>query len=245
MRSNKANKTLDCLILARGGSKGVPNKNIRKVGGKPLIGYPIEAAMRSTRIRNVYVSTNSPEIAVTAQGFGAIIITRPEAISGDWSTDKEAFEHFVEHTGFTEPLVHLRATTPLIEPDTLDEAIQKFFQFDVGENCTSLRSAHQLGETAFKMFTSSGEFWRGLFPELAKTDPEYYNKPRQFYPDTYAPNGYVDIVKPSVFMDKVNPSFHGNKILSFITPHVIEVDTPEDLERLEFEVQRRTAKDTK
>lgn len=243
MRSEKTNtnRRLNCLILARGGSKGVPNKNIRAVGGKPLLAYPIEAAKRSNTIDRIFVSTDSEAIKEVAEHYGATVINRPADISGDLSLDVEAFRHFVETTGLTEPLVHLRATTPLIEPVMLDMAVMKFFKHE--EHCTSLRSAHMLSETAFKMFATSGEFWRGLFPDLAESNPEYFNRPRQFYPDTYAPNGYVDIVKPSVFMGNTN-SFHGANILSFITPRVIEVDTLEDFEQLEFELQRRAKHST-
>lgn len=221
------------LILARGGSKGVPNKNIKLLNGKSLICYPIEAALKSSLIEKIYVSTDSTEIAYTASRAGAIIIKRPTELAQDNSLDIDGFKHAVKYLGSYEPLIHLRATTPLIEANVLDEAIT-LFEENI-DSCSSLRSAHELSETAYKFFKQEGKYWSGIAQELIEEyGKEYYNLPRQKLPKTFCPNGYIDIVKPDVFMN--GNSFHGPNILSFITPRVIEIDTLEDFERLEQKV---------
>ena len=96
------------------------------------------------------------------------------------------------------------------------------------DEATSLRSAHEFSESVYKFFKQDGKYWNGFFPNLSG---EYYNLPRQHFPKSYLPNGYIDIVRPMVFMNY--PTFHGDKVLSFITPHAIEIDTLEDFERLE------------
>lgn len=221
---------MDALILARGGSKGVPRKNIRVIEGKPLLGWLIDFAKKTKHIETIYVSTEDKEIKTISEQYGAKIIDRPIELAGDKSLDVDAFKHFVQSTGLTKPLVHLRATTPIVNPEILDKAIELFFSHE--KECTSLRSAQPFAESVYKFFKlgQEGLYWEGFFPKLAEVDSEYFNKPRQCYPQNYLPNGYIDIVKPEWFMN--NPTFHGNKILSFVTDSIIEIDTEEDLLRL-------------
>lgn len=217
---------MKCIILARGGSKGVPKKNIKLLNGKPLLSYPIEAAFKTKNINDVYVSTDSEEIASVAKKYGSKIIERPKELAKDNSLDIDAFRHAVKILNDNSDIVHLRATTPILDPDILDKAIEIFLLNK--EEATSLRSAHEFSESVYKFFKQEDKYWTGFFPNM---DGEYYNLPRQTFPKSYLPNGYIDIVRPKIFMN--NQSFHGNKILSFITPYSIEVDTLEDFQRLE------------
>ena len=214
------------LILARGGSKGVPKKNIIDLRGKPLIAWPIAEAIKCSNISNIYVSTDDPEIKEISESFGAKIINRPIELCQDSSTDLDSFKHAVKELASEEDLIHLRATTPLIKSDVLSNAINYFYS---NNHCTSLRSAHESPETAYKSFKHDGIYWSGLFND--ELNGEYYNLPRQNLPKTYHPNGYVDIVRPAQFMD--SDSLHGNKILSFITEYAHEVDTLDDFKILE------------
>lgn len=217
---------MNCIILARGGSKGVPGKNIKLLNNKPLIQYPIESALKTKNINRVYVSTDSEEISNIAKNCGAFIIKRPKELALDNSLDIEALRHAVEYLGDTSDIVQLRATTPVLDPLKLDQAIEFFL--DNKNDCTSLRSAHEFSESVYKFFKKEGNYWSGFFPDLKG---EYYNLPRQSFPKSYLPNGYIDIVRPKIFMK--DNTLHGNKILSFITPYVIEIDTQEDFARLE------------
>lgn len=105
------------FIFARGGSKGVPNKNIRPLAGKPLIGYAIETALACQSFDDVVVSTDSPEIAAVAREFGASApFTRPAELATDIASEWEAWRHairFVQETsGPFDTFVSLPATSP-------------------------------------------------------------------------------------------------------------------------------------
>tara|TARA_R110001583_G_scaffold22385_3_gene84076 strand:- start:2943 stop:3620 length:678 start_codon:yes stop_codon:yes gene_type:complete len=218
-------KQLKVIILARGGSKGVPGKNIKKVNGIPLLAYPIIAAKTANHISDIYVSTDDVKIKQVALEYGAKIIDRPKELAQDDTSDIDAMKHAVGYLGDDDDIVHLRATTPMIKGEVLDKAIE-YFQ---DNECTGLRSAHESSETAYKSFKKNDKYWGGLFND--ELQGEYYNLPRQQLPKTYQPNGYVDIVKPTQFMN--NDSFHGDKMIAFITDFAYEVDTPTDFKILE------------
>ena len=218
-------KQLKVIILARGGSKGVPGKNIKKVNGIPLLAYPIIAAKTANHISDIYVSTDDVKIKQVALEYGAKVIDRPKELAQDDTSDIDAMKHAVGYLGDDDDIVHLRATTPMIKGEVLDKAIE-YFQ---DNECTGLRSAHESSETAYKSFKKNDKYWGGLFND--ELQGEYYNLPRQQLPKTYQPNGYVDIVKPTQFMN--NDSFHGDKMIAFITDFAYEVDTPTDFKILE------------
>jgi CMP-N,N'-diacetyllegionaminic acid synthase len=223
------------LILARGGSKGVPDKNIKVLGGFPLIAYPVITAKKCRFITDVYVSTDSEKISEIAKDFGAKIIDRPSELAQDNSLDVDAFRHAVGVLGYSGDILHLRATTPLSDYLIVEKGIEHYIANI--QKCTSMRSGHKTSETVYKFFKKDGKFWSGLFPDMAG---EYYNSGRQELPVTYKPNGYVDVVKTDVFMS--GNTFHGNRILSFETPNAVEIDTVEEFEYLEYLISLQKAK---
>ena len=90
---------IDCIIPARGGSKGIPKKNIVLINEIPLIAYSIFIAIKSKLIKNVYVSTDSEEIAEIAKFYGATIpCLRPIYLASDKANDKQVFSHFFEES---------------------------------------------------------------------------------------------------------------------------------------------------
>jgi CMP-N,N'-diacetyllegionaminic acid synthase len=208
---------MNALIPARGGSKSIPKKNIIDLCGHPLIAYPIVHGKRAGL--DVYVSTDDGEIADVARGYGAKIIDRPSELAQDNSGDLEVFRHAVESQKWsnTLPVVHLRATTPMVHSTVIKEAISTTSNFH-----TSLRSAHETPESAYKYFTIKD----GNFEGLMGTG---HDLPRQLVPKTYKPNGYVDIVRPDWFMI-AGATLHGPRIYPFITPVTPEVDSMEELE---------------
>lgn len=115
------------VIPARGGSKGVPRKNVRRVGGIPLIGRAIAAARAAGRIDRVLVSTDDPEIAATAAEWGAEVIDRPAELSGDTASSEAALLHALDTLqgrGIdVAVLAFLQATSPFIDPRDLDTAV--------------------------------------------------------------------------------------------------------------------------
>jgi len=220
-------KKLKAIIPARGGSKGVPRKNLRLLKGVPLLAYPIMTAKQSRYISDIYVSSEDEEILETALSFGAKIVKRPAIYATDTSLDIDVMRHFVEHVQEYDEIVHLRATTPITNSDVLDRAIEYFFN---NSECTALRSAHEASETAYKSFKKIGNYWGGLFDKEFPGE-DYYNLPRQQLPKTYEANGYIDILRPEVFMKSDN--LHGNKMLAFVTEYAHEIDTIQDLKIIE------------
>lgn len=116
------------VIPARGGSKGLPGKNIRLFAGKPLLAYMIEAAQTASLVNKVFVSTDSEEIAAVAGHYGAEVIIRPESISGDTASSEAALLHALEHFEKTEKLpdilLLLQCTAPFTAPEDINGTIQ-------------------------------------------------------------------------------------------------------------------------
>jgi len=226
-------------IPVRGGSKGVPKKNIHPLGGFPLIAFSIAVAKLSKNIERVIVSTDSNEIAEVAVLYGAEVpFIRPAEYAQDLSPDRGHFLHamnwFKENEGeVPEYWVHLRATTPLRDPHVLDEAIQKILK---DSESTSLRSGHPAPESPCKWFKRDNRgYFIGNCPEDKR--PEYYNLPRQLFPPVYIPDGYVDIMKASYVLNSDN--LNGSKMIGFSSPHCYEVDTLEELEMIEFQLKKK------
>ena len=116
------------IIPARGGSKGLPGKNLRPLGGKPLVARSIETALATQYVDHVFVSTDSPEIAAIAEKYGAQVILRPVEISGDTASSESALLHGLEwlreHTDIqTEILVFLQCTSPFTSAEDIDGTV--------------------------------------------------------------------------------------------------------------------------
>ena len=115
------------VIPARGGSKGVPRKNVRRVGGVPLVARAIAAARATASVERVFVSTDDQEIAAVAQEWGAHVIARPAELADDEASSESVLLHALdalEDQGIVpEVLVFLQATSPFIDPRDIDVAI--------------------------------------------------------------------------------------------------------------------------
>jgi CMP-N,N'-diacetyllegionaminic acid synthase len=117
------------LIPARGGSKGIPKKNIINVNGKPLLAYAIEASLESC-VSETWVSTESDEIAEIAKNYGAKVIKRPDILSTDTATSESALLHFSrEHNNF-DVLVFLQATCPFVNKEDINNALILMKKYD-------------------------------------------------------------------------------------------------------------------
>jgi CMP-N-acetylneuraminic acid synthetase len=125
-----------CIIPARGGSKGIPRKNIRELNGKPLIAYAIQSAQRATLIDRVVVTTDCEMIASVARHFGAEILMRPKELGADDITIDPVIHHAVFALDLDDPedvVVKLQPTCPLITPETLDHMIDRLRQDGEGD----------------------------------------------------------------------------------------------------------------
>lgn len=221
------------LIPARGGSKSVPQKNIRQFKGYPMISYSIAAARLSTCISRVIVSTDSEEIAELARLYGAEVpFLRPIEYAQDDSPDidfvRHAIEWFAENEGeIPEYLVHLRPTTPIRDSIYLDQAIKKI---RADRNASSLRSGSICEHPPYKWLKMSQSGY--LEPLMPGMTCDETNLARQDFPQIYIPNGYVDILK-SNFIIREN-LLHGDKMIGFKTEEVPDIDTELDIRKLDI-----------
>ncbi len=224
-------KEIFAVIPARCGSREVPNKNIRMFGGKPLIAYSIAAARESNLIDRIVVSTDSELYAEIALKEGAEVpFLRPKEFAGDLSKDIDFFKHLIDWIDLNELrmpdyMVHLRPTTPLRDPSIIDDAIISF----ISNNYTSLRSVHLMSQSAYKYMEIRNNQLLQIFSQ--NPDIESSNQARQSFPKTYAPNGYVDIVRTQLIKENI---LHGNKVYGFLTENMYEIDTIEDFNLIEY-----------
>lgn len=225
------------LIPARAGSKGVPNKNIRDLGGHPLIAWSIQACLKAGSIDRVIVSTDSQDYADLCRALGAEVpFLRPAEIAGDRSTDREFVLHAMDwlaaHDEEPDHIVHIRPTTPLRSPEWIDRAVVAFRQ---SSQATALRSVHEMAESAYKTFEIAAA---GCLKRVGSdtTELDSANNARQQYPATYSANGYVDVL--STAFVRRSGLLHGDAVMPFVTPRVTEVDCEDDFAFLEYEIAR-------
>ncbi|MCX5884673.1 MAG: acylneuraminate cytidylyltransferase family protein [Proteobacteria bacterium] len=117
------------ITPARGGSKEIPEKNIKQIAGKPLIAWTIEAARQSWLIDRYIVSTESNEIAEVVRKFGAEVLWRPPELATDEASTLAVLQHAIECIP-TDIVVLLQATSPVRRPGLIDESIQDFYLND-------------------------------------------------------------------------------------------------------------------
>lgn len=221
------------LIPARGGSKGIPRKNVIPIAGKPLIAYSIEQALQSSRITRTIVSTDDDEIAAVALEFGAEVpFRRPPELAQDLSTDLEVFEHVLLELkrleGYVpEVVVQLRPTTPVRRVSVIDAAIDAMLS---APHADSLKSLSPSKASPYKMWVVDE---RGARPLLELPDlPEAHSMPRQILPTVYAGNGYVDIIRPRAILE--HGSMVGKVVIPFLLDEpIFDLDYPEQVRALE------------
>lgn len=221
------------IIPARSGSKGVKDKNIYPLNGKPLISYSIEIALKTKEISRVLVSTDSEQYAKLSRKYGAEIpFLRPEKISGDKSSDYDVIEHLLKwaqenNENLPKFLIHLRPTTPLRKTKVISDAISLISK---SENATSLRSIHEMSESAYKTFEVNLGYLRTL--KGVDNNLNAANKPRQAFPKTYVGNGYVDIYNVEYVIK--NKNLLGENVLAYETKIAPEIDSIDDLKYIEY-----------
>lgn len=199
--------------------------------------WTVAACRKAKSIDRVIVSTDSSDYVDLAQKYGAEApFLRPAEISGDRSTDYEFIVHALNwlSTRNEEPqyVVHMRPTTPMRDPNLIDDAIRAFIS---ESRVTALRSVHEMSESAYKTFeiSPSGQLKRVGSDSTAL---DAANNARQGFPKTYMANGYVDVLSVT-FIRKMG-LLHGDYVKPFVTPTVVEVDSKNDFENLEYQLSR-------
>jgi len=218
------------VVPARGGSKGLPGKNIRELCGKPLIAYAIEASIASDLVTDTVVSTDDPEIAKVGKAFGAQSIMRPPELAQDTSLVIDAMKHVVreqEKKGLTyNYVVLLEPTSPLRTVADIDDTIKMV----VDEGADS-------GATFSEIPTPPARVWRinnNVPTTLIEGAKPFL--PRQAHEPGYYINGMVYVVKVSKLMNTEGISFLLGKQVANVVPsdRVVDIDSLRDFEMAEF-----------
>ena len=228
---------IHALIPARGGSKGIPRKNVQLYKNAPLITHSIRLAKQSKYITKTVVSTDCQEIRSISIFEGADVpFMRPSEIAQDLSTDYEYTKHYLEwcktsNNTIPDILVQLRPTYPNRTLQLLNDTIETFIK--QRDTYTSLRTVIPIDKSAFKMYTIENTNVLTPIRTEYKTLIEPYNRCRQELPQTYLHNGCIDIVNSSTIL--VHHSITGSKIYPYVMSSTDshDIDTPEDLKRSE------------
>ena len=193
------------LIPARGGSKGIPRKNIRDFAGYPLIAYSIAAARQSSSVTRTLVSTDDEEIAAVGRAFGAETpFLRPAELAQDNTTDLPVFEHalawLAEQEGYRpEVVIQLRPTSPIRPPGMVDEAVRILLEHPEADCVRGVVPAGQNPHKMWRLDDASGRMQPLLtVPGLA----EPYNAPRQVLPPVYWQTGHIDAIRAQCILEK-------------------------------------------
>jgi len=234
---SEKNRNILALIPARGGSKGIPRKNVRLIAGKPLIAYSIEHALNSRHIGRVIVSTDDEEIAAAARAAGAEVpFMRPAEFAQDLSPDLDVFRHALRwlqerENYLPELVVHLRPTGPVRRIELIDEALARML---ATPGADALRSVSVPTLTPYKMWRIENGWLKPLLTVPGIKEP--HSMPRQLLPEVYWQNGYVDIVRPRTILEK--NSMTGDVVLPFVvTDRIFELDYEESIPELECVLQ--------
>lgn len=213
-----------CLILARGGSKRIPRKNLILLDGKPLIAHAIECAKASRHINRIIVSTDSEEISRVARRYGAEVpFKRPGSISRWDSTELSAFKHalgWLEKNEGYKPdiIVKIFSTSPFRTTKSVDKAIRLLLD---NPDADSVRSVRLCSEHPHKMWTIKGKWLRSLIPLSSKL-PEAHTLSYQLLPTVYIQNAAIDVTRASNISRK--DSITGKRILPFIMNEIESLD---------------------
>lgn len=236
------------VIVARGGSKSIPNKSIAPCAGNPLMYYTIQAARASTKINRLIISTDSQEMAEYARSQGVEVpFMRPAELAEDTTPDLPVFEHVLkeleEREGYVpDMIVHLRPTTPLKKTADIDAGITLLAEHP---EVDSVRSVCEPLHTPFKMYTQNSTgllepLLTKVFPDVFKEYPEAFNMPRQLLPPILRHSGYVDVIRASVISK--DHSMSGTRMLPlpFEKWRDVDIDSPFELAQASAIIEQAT-----
>lgn len=217
---------VECIILARGGSKGIPGKNIIDFCGKPLLAWTIDQCIQAESISTVWVSSDDKKILSVAKTYGADLIERPKSISGDIASSEEGWVHAIdclEQKGYVPDVVFApQVTSPLRESSDIDRAVARFTE----DNLDSLFSANMAEDLYIWEKDATGS--------LNSINYDYKNrKRRQDVTGQIIENGSFYLFKPEL-LKKENNRFGGKIGYSAMEFwKMFEIDSPDDLKMCE------------
>lgn len=219
------NKSVLAIVPARGGSKGIPGKNIKEFCGKPLIAHSIEAALQCSQITRTVVSTDDDAIAEVAKAHGAQVIRRPSELAADTSLVIDAIKHAVrsvEDAGYPVDIVLLlEPTSPLRRQQDLEACI-RVLQEEKADSVATFTDAHVSPHRLWRVEDGVVEpFIAGAVPWL----------PRQQQPQGFELTGQIyGLSKSILFADEASVSTLAGKIFPVLTPRETALDIDTELD---------------
>ncbi len=216
-------KKSTAIITARGGSKGLPGKNIKLLCGKPLIAYTIEAALQCPLIDNCFVTTDDPKIKDVSRDFGARVIERPPELSTDLSKSSDTVRHALlyikKKMGLPDVFTLLQPTSPLRNSLHLEKCLNEWFE------SSKYLSAVSVAKVDYHPFKMIYEDDNGAVPVR---DIGSLEKPRQQLPEAYRLNGAIYVVKSKIFLE--NNTFFIKPVMPFLMSEEYsqDIDTEKD-----------------
>jgi YrbI family 3-deoxy-D-manno-octulosonate 8-phosphate phosphatase len=228
------------IVQARGGSKGLPRKNLRLLSGHPLVAYSIASGLAAKAVTRVIMSTDDEEIAEIARQYGADVpFLRPAELAQDDTPDLPLFEHAIgwlaEHENYRpQMVVQLRPTTPLRPRGMIDEAIRILWD-DPAADC--VRGVTIPKQTPYKMWRDGKDGC--LLPLMETSFAEPYNMPRQKLPAAYWQTGHVDVIRTTTITEK--GSLTGARVRPIVIDanYCVDIDTLVDFDLAERAIRQK------
>lgn len=227
------------LIPARKGSKRIEGKNVRVMGGHPVIAYTIRAAIDSGVFSRVVVSTDDEQYAAIARHYGAETpFVRPAELAGDKSPDIEWVKHALDLLEPCEAFSILRPTSPFRQASTIQRAWQ---QFQSTPGADSLRAVQLCSEHPGKMWVVKGQFMVPALP-VQMGEPPWHSMPYQALPEVYIQNASLEIAWTRVVTEL--GTIAGNVVMPFLTEghEGLDLNKPGDWAQAEALIGQNEAK---
>lgn len=227
------------LITARGGSKGVPRKNLCELGGISLVGFKAISARKSKYCTRLIVSTESPEIKANAERYGAEApFTRPAELATDTATSVDVVSHAMEWIERNtseryDAVMLLEPASPFARPGDYDAAVEMMLARDA-EVVVSVRPV----EVSSVFVGPLDE--EGRIASIVEKMQALRSARRQDLPQEYTMNAALYLFRWGYFKEHRNIYFSGEKAYGYVMPseYSVEIDTPADLARAEFLVEK-------
>jgi len=226
------------LIVARGGSKGLPRKNVLPLAGRPLIAHTVAAARAARHLARTIVSSDDPEIIAAARAAGAEApFVRPAELAGDRSSTVDVAIHALDwlasHDGFqADVVVMLPATAPLRRAEHVDGAVERLLADPDAQAVVAVTEAEY---PPWWMLAIDQDRLQWLFPDGAKADH------RQQLPAAYRPNGSIYAIRAAVLREQ--RTFYPVITAPYVMPRdcSVNVDSADDLRLAEWLLTGRDA----
>lgn len=225
------NKKILALVPARGGSKGLPGKNIRSFCGKPLIAWPIEMALASQYVDKIMVSTDCPKIASVAKKSGAEVCIRPNQLASDTAIVADVIRDLLARLDERFDYVFLlEATSPMRTVMMLDRCVEKIERL----GADSIATFSEADPPPTRLWNIDDDFASPLFPNA---DPFL---PRQQQQQAFHLNGLIYGFSTEAFLVGNSNSLFVGRGVAVVTDGIcIDIDTLDDFELAELMVKRK------